>query len=304
MARTKSFPRKHSRPLRTTNTLLGLSYVICLTRKVASTSRAISSAISTLQAHPLKRPLPATVESLLALMSRQVTSLYGLGFSPYLFPRSARDRAHAWAEDFEIELEGHRDRLETLVCEREDAEWVLDLFAEFDRGGEGAQLAVGIGEWRDLVEEVFEDVLEERYDISEDDIAEDAAAVDAQASGTDRTTGVRGVPHRVEDIADDAVDTLHVLAEGYTSWFCGRTTLLFSLPLPPTPMLMDCVHSGAGCDRCVHRPEHGTGLGLVAAGQSAVGDIGTELGRVHADLDARGSRFLSPGAFLFVVRSG
>jgi hypothetical protein len=235
MARTKSFPRKHSRPLRTTATLLGLSYVICLTRKVASTSRAISSAISALQAHPLKRPLPATVGSLLALMSRQVTSLYALGFSPHLFPRSARDRAHAWAEDFEIELEGHRDRLETLVCERKDAEWVLDLFAEFDRGGEGAQLAVGVGEWRDLVEEVFEDALEERHDISEDDIAGDAAAADAQASGADRAAGVAGVPHQVEDITDDAVETLHVLAEGYISWFCGRTTLPSlppSLPLP------------------------------------------------------------------------
>ncbi|KAI5853940.1 hypothetical protein BZA05DRAFT_274887 [Tricharina praecox] len=231
MARTKSPPSKYHRPQPSTYTLLGLSHIILLTRTLTSTSHALSSAISTLQALPLHQPIPLTIQSLTSHMSRQISSLHALGLSPHLFPRTAREQAHFWADDFAAELAGYQGRLEGLLQEREDAKWVLELFTKFDRGGEGTQLAVGRAEWADLVEEVMDDVLEERYHTAEElelgvdgngnGSAEDAAGFRARTVETDGSAQGAHDLGQVEEITDDAINTLQLLAEGYTAWFFG-----------------------------------------------------------------------------------
>jgi len=113
-------------------------------------------------------------------MAAQTSSLKSIANSPFLAPKSGT--ARDWAECFESELLGYRIQFEIVNRERDDGKWMLDLFGKFDRSGErgGARLAVGQEEWRDLVEEVFEEALEERYELEErhtwDDGAPDCAA--------------------------------------------------------------------------------------------------------------------------------
>jgi hypothetical protein len=168
--------------------IIGIGSLIAQTRAITRTSNSLSNSLKLLATLPLHSAtalatataLNAEIEATISLMAAQTSSLKSLANSPFLAPKSGT--ARDWAECFESELLGYRIQFEIVNRERDDGKWMLDLFGKFDRSGErgGARLAVGQEEWRDLVEEVFEGALEERYELEErhtwDDGAPDCAA--------------------------------------------------------------------------------------------------------------------------------
>ena len=119
---------------------------------------------------------------------------------------------------------------------REEAEWIFGIF---EGVGAGWGFSIGNQEWRRLVEEVLEDALAEGYGWvagSDDEVNEESAkdtenAENTNAENTEDEGYQSGEPPaeemdselEVEDIAEDAVEALHLLAEGYVAWFWGRT---------------------------------------------------------------------------------
>ena len=170
----------------------------------------------------------AAIEIQLKQMAAQLSALHALSGSPALQPPSAVVSCRQWAHDFDQELDTYQCFFDDTAQVRGDAAWALDLFSSFDRSGlvcgGGAELAVGREDWGALVDEVFGDVLDERYGTEEEELYWDASGVDLTIGGKEVeyvASEEDKMEMEVEEIAEDAVDVLQVLAEGYTAWFLG-----------------------------------------------------------------------------------
>ncbi|KAF8545372.1 hypothetical protein BDD12DRAFT_919849 [Trichophaea hybrida] len=164
---------KHCTPEPQEFVIIGVGSLLAQTRAITRTSKSLANSIELLASLPIHSAsasasqLEAEIEATLSHMAMQISSLKSLADSPFLVPKSAAEPAKDWAESFESDLLGYRLQFDTVNRGREDGKWVVELFGGFDRGWErgGARLAVGKEEWEDLVEEVFEDALAERYSL-------------------------------------------------------------------------------------------------------------------------------------------
>ena len=189
-------------------TIIGTPLLVALERRLSSTSTAIHHNLESLRALPLMPTIAmgtaeSSIRQLLRKMQGELNSLRNFASSPHLF-LGARERAREWVRSFEAEILELMEGFEMVKRHRGEARWVVELFAWFDRDGEGRggvhrERAVGWEEWASVVEEVFSDVVQERGGGNNDECDEEV----------------------VEGITEDGVETLRVLAEAYTAWFLG-----------------------------------------------------------------------------------
>ena len=226
-------------------------------RAITRTSKGLGAALEAFSKAPVlppprRTPSPTRVadakaqtaiEFQLRQMTAQLSALHALSKSPALQPPSAVISCQQWAHDFDHELDAYQRFFDDTVQVRGDAGWALGLFSSFDRSGlacGGAELAVGREDWGALVDEVFGDVLDERYSTEGEELYWDASGVDLTIGGQEIEYVASDAEEEdkmgmeVEEIAEDAVDVLQVLAEGYTAWFLGRK----SSSAPTTSLLI------------------------------------------------------------------